>query len=177
MIDLHHLENAHLVYGCVQVGAGVCCADCRSHEDVPLLPAFPMSDFLLSWFSLCLMAGRSAAAAAIDAQSIPRIPRTLTLSYLFRLSPAAISSSALVLFHRFRFVHFLSQRLTAGFVTTRPTDYSHLPPSQPPLSAQNRAATQIKIRPATTTNSPAMVAMPTTARSDRIMVIGFVFSM
>lgn len=50
--------------------------------------------------------------------------------------------------------------------------FLHLSPSQSPIVAPMRAATEIKTPPTINTNLPAMVAMPTTARSNRIMVVG-----
>ena len=117
---------------------------------------------------------------ALDAQSPPPPTQNTTRAYnpvlfalFFLLPPSPLA--------QFRFFRLLPSPNASKLPRDLLLHDQRISPSPAESAAvfrpKNRAATQIKPHPKPTTNSPAMVAMPTTARSDRIMVLGFVFSL
>ena len=157
-----------------------CCADCRSQEDVPLRLHFqclPFAELVL----LSVMSGRSAAAA-LDARRPPQTTHACVylrlICSVFRVGNPILDYQPISSFLRhFRFVRFLLPTPYRVFCYYTTNGLFPSPAESASVSRSKSRRHPNKLYPATTTNSPAMVAMPTTARSDRIMVIGFVCSM
>ena len=166
MIDLHHLENGQIclrIYVLDTYTAGAAPARGLSSR-----LGCPANDRLfLSWKRPSII-----VATTTDSATDTGLHISLIYIYIYNLISSACSDHLSVrAFFRFpprspplRPFRAISYYTTNGFL--------HLSPSQSPIVAPMRAATEIKTPPTINTNLPAMVAMPTTARSNRIMVVG-----